>query len=144
MNIKPIEWKRAKFGFRDGYVGDLRVFTYGPNTRRGAPNLVLQAHLDGFGDRYWECEDDNEVTKTANRLLVSYIALFETSEVSTAPPTGPSQSTKDNTCGEVLDISEGSVPRRYTCTIERHSHDRHRDGPVAWHSTNPRAGLERR
>lgn len=75
MNIKKIEWKAAPYGFTNGYVGDTRVASFGPNTRRRAPNLVLDFHLAHTG-RYWEVATAEEAKARAAALLDEYVRSF--------------------------------------------------------------------
>lgn len=82
MKIKRIGWRRANYGFTNGYVGETRVASFGPNTKRRAPNLILEFHLGGFTGRYWEVPDDETAKAKAEELLAEYVRSFVEDEES--------------------------------------------------------------
>lgn len=78
MKIKQIRWEAAKYGFTNGYIGETRVASFGPNTKRHAPNLVLEFHLGGFTGRYWELPANgvDAAKAKAEDLLAEYVRSF--------------------------------------------------------------------
>jgi hypothetical protein len=44
---KPIEWRRARFGFETGHVDGIELFSVGPSTTSGSNYATLGCDLPG-------------------------------------------------------------------------------------------------